>query len=154
MKDRLLAVCAVLGALIYLFADAQIPTPVISDPLGPKVFPALIGIGLLGSGLLVYLDSIKKRAVASGESAGSGANPNKPRLLLLAMAVWTVAYYTAFEPVGYILSTVIYLFGLLLYFNPKRYLKNAIISALFTAAAYAVFAKFLGVSMPAGLLAF
>ena len=154
MKDRLLAVCAIVGAFVYLYADARIPDPVISDPLGPKVFPALIGIGLVGSALLILAETRKKRPAADGEPAVSAANRNKARLLLLAMAAWTVAYYTAFEPVGYILSTVAYLFGLLLYFNPKRYAMNAVIAVLFTAAAYATFDKFLGVSMPAGLLTF
>jgi hypothetical protein len=47
MRDWVLAGCAVIGALIYLYADSQLPLVRIGDPLGPKIFPAIIGGGLL-----------------------------------------------------------------------------------------------------------
>jgi putative tricarboxylic transport membrane protein len=90
----------------------------------------------------------------SAHGEASTLNQKKLGLILAAMVIWTIVYYTAFEPVGYIVSTVGYLFGLLLFFNPGKYVKNALISAIFTAAAYVTFAKFLGVAMPAGVLAF
>jgi putative tricarboxylic transport membrane protein len=154
MSDRLLAICAIVGALIYLFADSRIPDPVISDPLGPKVFPMLIGIGLLISGVLILIESLKKNGLPAKPAETSTVNQKDLGIILVAMVIWTIVYYTAFEPVGYIISTVVYLFGLLLFFHPKKHVKNALISVIFTAVAYATFAKFLGVSMPAGLLAF
>jgi putative tricarboxylic transport membrane protein len=153
MGDRLLAACAITGACVYLFADSRIVDPVISDPLGPKVFPVLIGLGLLGSGLLLLAETRKKSPSVAGAAVAAPGN-NKQRLILVGMAVWTACYYTAFEPVGYIVSTIGYLFGLLLFFNPRKHVANVATAVIFTAVAYAIFAKFLGVSMPSGVLTF
>ena len=43
MRDWVLAGCAVIGTLIYLYANSQLPLVRIGDPLGPKIFPAIIG---------------------------------------------------------------------------------------------------------------
>jgi len=64
MKDRLLAIVVMAGALVYLVADWRMPAVVIGDPLGPKIFPALIGIGLFLSGFLLLLESRGARASA------------------------------------------------------------------------------------------
>jgi putative tricarboxylic transport membrane protein len=151
VNNWVLAVGAVVGGCVYLYADSQIPDPVIADPLGPKAFPALIGAGLVLSGLLLSVEAWKKRHAAARIP---DMTPGEKRyyLILIGMVVWTVAYYTAFEPVGYVPSTMIYLFGLLMYFNRGRLWVNAVIAICFTGAAYAVFARFLGVSMPAGIL--
>jgi putative tricarboxylic transport membrane protein len=70
----------------------------------------------------------------------------------MGMAVWTVLYYLAFEPVGYVPATLVYLLGLLAYFNRGRHLVNASVAVGFTLAAYLVFVRFLGVLMPDGVL--
>jgi putative tricarboxylic transport membrane protein len=152
LNNWLLAVSAVVGGGVYLYADSRIPDPVIADPLGPKAFPALIGAGIVVSGLLLCVEAWKKRHAAARIPA---MTPGEKRyyLILIGMVVWTAAYYTAFEPVGYVPSTIAYLLGLLIYFNRGRLWVNAAIAVCFTGVAYLVFARFLGVSMPAGLLA-
>ena len=75
MRDWVLAGCAIIGALIYLYADSQLPLVRIGDPLGPKIFPAIIGGGLLLSGLLLMLETYRKRQqVASVSVAPSPAH--------------------------------------------------------------------------------
>jgi putative tricarboxylic transport membrane protein len=140
-----------IGALVYLYADAQLPSVAIGDPLGPKVFPALVGLGLLASGLLLLLETRRKRA-AVAKAPPADPEERRHRVILVVMALWTVAYYTAFEPVGYIISTVVYLLGLLAYFNRGRHVANIAIAVGFTGVAYAIFSKFLGVAMPQGLI--
>ena len=175
MKDRLLAVIVMVGALVYLYADMHLPTLEIGDPLGPKIFPALIGIGMFLSGLMLLIAT--ERGLRAARTSMSGARlagtvpahggglvgpdavlPPTPaqerhhRIVLLCMAGWTLVYYIAFEPVGYVISTVVYALVLLSYFNRGRHLANVLIAAGFAAVAYLVFGKFLGVSMPSGLL--
>jgi len=48
MGDWVLAICTAIGAVVYLNADSKLPQLQVGDPMGPQVFPALIGIGLLG----------------------------------------------------------------------------------------------------------
>jgi putative tricarboxylic transport membrane protein len=153
MGDGLLAIAAVLGALIYLYADALLPSQAIGDPLGPKVFPALVGIGLLASGLLLALETWRKRAPPGG-AAPADPDARRHRVILVAMVAWTACYYAAFEPLGYLTATLVYLLGLLAYFNRGRHLANIAVAVGFTGIAYTIFTKFLGVAMPPGLIAF
>jgi putative tricarboxylic transport membrane protein len=155
-----LAGCAVIGALIYLYADSQLPLVRIGDPLGPKIFPAIIGGGLLLSGLLLMLETYRKRqqvvpAAAPSLRAVAPAPQDRQRPgVLLGMLAWTVVYYFAFEPVGYLVSTVVFLLGLLTMFHRKKPRTNLAVALGFTAVIYAIFTQLLHVPMPQGILEF
>ena len=70
------------------------------------------------------------------------------------MLAWTVAYYFAFEPVGYLVSTVVFLLGLLTMFHRKKPRTNLAVALGFTAVIYAIFTQLLHVPMPQGVLEF
>jgi putative tricarboxylic transport membrane protein len=156
MSDWILAVCTIIGALGYLYADSQLPEHSIGDPLGPTIFPAIIGLGLLGSGLLLMLETYNKKQAAAAVAAPAAAPPEDRRrqLILVGVFLWTAIYYVAFEPVGYIISTIVFLMGLLSFFHRGKQLINIAVAVGFTAFAYTLFDQFLGVSMPPGLLDF
>jgi len=160
MRDWVLAGCAIIGALIYLYADSQLPLVRIGDPLGPKIFPAIIGGGLLLSGLLLMLETYRKRqqvvpAAAPSSPAVAPAPQDRQRPgVLLAMLAWTVVYYLAFEPVGYLVATVVFLVGLLTMFHRKKPRTNLAVALGFTAVIYAIFTQLLHVPMPQGILEF
>jgi len=160
MRDWVLAGCAVIGALIYLYADSQLPLVRIGDPLGPKIFPAIIGGGLLLSGLLLMLETYRKRqqvvsAAAPSSQAPAHAPQDRQRPgVLLGMLAWTVIYYFAFEPVGYLVSTVVFLLGLLTMFHRKKPRTNLAVALGFTAVIYSIFTQLLHVPMPQGILEF
>jgi putative tricarboxylic transport membrane protein len=149
MGDWVLAICTAIGAVVYLNADSKLPQLEVGDPMGPQVFPALIGIGLLGSALLLMAETWRKHRHVGAEQPDS-ANRNH-QLILIGMVLWTALYYAAFEPLGYLLSTLIYMFVLLAGFNRGRWWLNAACAVGFTLAAYAVFTRFLQVALPPGV---
>ena len=149
MTDWVLAICTAIGAVVYLNADSKLPQLQVGDPMGPQVFPALIGIGLLGSALLLMAETWRKRRPA--EAAAFDADARTHQLILVGMVAWTALYYFAFEPLGYLLSTLIYTFVLLACFNRGRWLVNAACAVGFTLAAYGVFTRFLQVALPQGM---
>ena len=161
MADWILAVCTAIGAAVYLNADSKLPQLQVGDPMGPQVFPALIGIGLLGSALLLMAETWRKQHRPAAESQpaaeprpdlDTGAKDARTHALILAgMVLWTTLYYWAFEPLGYLLSTLLYMFVLLACFNRGRWLVNAACAVGFTLAAYAVFTRFLQVELPPGV---
>jgi putative tricarboxylic transport membrane protein len=150
MADWILAVCTAIGAVVYLNADSKLPQLQVGDPMGPQVFPALIGIGLLGSALLLMAETWRTH-----RRAGAHPQPDPAarahRLILVGMVAWTALYYSAFEPLGYLLSTLLYMFVLLACFNRGRWFVNAACAVGFTLAAYAVFTRFLQVALPQGV---
>jgi putative tricarboxylic transport membrane protein len=150
MRDWVLAIFTAIGAVVYLNADSKLPQLQVGDPMGPQVFPALIGIGLLGSAVLLMVETWRKRRPA-GETAPRDPAARAHQVILVGMVLWTALYYFAFEPLGYFISTLIYMFVLLACFNRGRWLVNAACAAGFTLAAYAVFTRFLQVALPQGV---
>jgi len=149
MKDRLLAAVAAVAAIAYLYADWRMPPVALGDPLGPRAFPALIGALLLISAGLLALETWQ-RAPARANPGSERRSSHLP--VLLGVLVWTVCYYAAFEPAGYIVATVIYLFGLICYFNRGHHIANIAVAGGFTAVAYVLFSYLLDVQLPAGAL--
>lgn len=140
-------------ALGYLYVDAQLPNPPSGDPVGLRLFPALVGLGLLGSALLMLLETVRKRAAATpAPAAAPGAG--RRYLVMAVAAVWALLYYAVLEHAGYLLSTTVFLFGLLLHFNPRRHVMNAAIAVGFAVVVYALFTKLLSVDLPQGILGF
>ena len=160
MADWVLSVLIVSGAVVYLRAATSLERLQVGDVLGPQVFPVLIALCMLGSGLLLAWETWRKQAHAEESATGSGpavsvrTSPGRRHLVLVAMAAWTALYYFAFEPIGYVVSTIVYLSALLFYFHRANPLINLGIAAVFTAAAYFLFTDFLQVVLPAGILQF
>jgi putative tricarboxylic transport membrane protein len=155
VADFWLAVCVIVGASAYLHADAQLPVMRIADPLGPKAFPALIGIGLIVASLMLLLECWRKRRALLAEAKPAEASApfeKKQTLVLLAMVGWTAVYYACFERLGYLISTAVFLFGLLCYFNRKRHVMNLAVAIGFTIVIDVIFSKLLNVPMPTGFL--
>ncbi|WP_322101377.1 tripartite tricarboxylate transporter TctB family protein [Paraburkholderia sp. J41] len=74
--DVWLAIVVIVGAAIYLYMDLQLPEVRLSDPLGPKAFPALVGVGLIASALLLLLEgrARTRHAVRQPQPARSAAS--------------------------------------------------------------------------------
>jgi putative tricarboxylic transport membrane protein len=150
MGDWVLAICTAIGAVVYLHADSKLPQLQVGDPMGPQVFPALIGIGLFAASLLLMVETWRKRR-AAGEAPPPDPAHKGHHAILAGMALWTALYYAAFEPAGYLLSTLVYMFVLLACFNRGRWWLNAACATGFTLASYAVFTRLLQVALPQGV---
>jgi putative tricarboxylic transport membrane protein len=152
VTDRVIFICTIIVAAIYLYATTLIPSLEIGDPLGPKAFPRLLGVALLISAGLLGLEMWKDRKVAASPVA------EKPRdmahlWVLAGVTVWTAGYYLVFEKLGYIVATAVYLLGLMFWFSRGRWVANVLTAVLFAGLSYLMFVK-LDVNLPKGLLPF
>jgi len=155
MTDRIIFVCALLLAGVYFWGTAQIPSLELGDPLGPKAFPRMLGVGLLigAAMLLVEILRDRKKAMAGGEDAGA-LKWEAHNWVVVAVVAWTALYIVLFEPLGYMLATLLYLLGLTGYFNRGRHLMNGLSCVLFVAISYFAFTKLLGVNLARGIIPF
>jgi putative tricarboxylic transport membrane protein len=120
----------------------------------------IVAVCMLLSGLLLAWETWRKQASAAGSArrvlqsdaaaAESGAE-RRHQLVLVAMVAWTALYYVAFEPVGYLVSTMTYLSAMLFYFHRVNPLVNLGYAAAFTVLAYLLFTDFLHVVLPSGI---
>ena len=147
-----LAAVTTVFAVAYIRATAALPIPQLVDPVGPRAFPYLLGGGLLAcsaglvaEGLVLFRDE----AVV----AGAGFDLADPRYRIAAGVMgWTLAYYVAFGPLGYILSTTLFLVGLIYVFDGRRLWTALTVSPGFAVASYFLFNNLLDVFLPAGTL--
>lgn len=153
LADRIIFVCIVVFAGLYFYATSQIPSLEIGDPLGPKAFPELLGIGLLLSAGLLLLEMLKARRTPVAEDAAPREDLSHLPVIV-AVTVWTGLYYAVFEHAGYMLATAVFLLGLTAYFHRGRWVTNILVSVLFPVLSYALFVKGLGVSLAPGILSF
>ena len=65
-KNRVTGIFALVLSVIYLAATSTIEITAVSDPIGPRVFPVIIGVGLFLIGLLLIM---KKEALTAKNRA-------------------------------------------------------------------------------------
>src|SRR3990172_6029774 len=69
IADRVIFVCIIILTAVYFYATAQIPSLEIGDPLGPKAFPRLLGIGMLFTAGLLFVEMWRAGKNGTQESA-------------------------------------------------------------------------------------
>jgi putative tricarboxylic transport membrane protein len=171
MADRVIFVCTIIVAAVYLYATTLIPSLEIGDPLGPKAFPRLLGIALLLSAGFLFLEIWRDRKTppppaplpssmadysmrpVSPPAGAAGEWPLGIVLVIAGVAIWTAGYYLVFQPLGFIIATATYLLGLMAWFNRGKWLANVLSAVLFALFSYIMFVK-LDVNLPRGAAAF
>ncbi|MEO7152259.1 MAG: tripartite tricarboxylate transporter TctB family protein [Burkholderiaceae bacterium] len=158
-SDRYVIAGALLLAAVYFYATEQIPTLQIGDPMGAKAIPRLLGVVLLVSAGLLWLEMrLAAREPTPGATPGApddAAPATQSHWPVVAGVVaWTALYFAAFETLGYALATSVYLIALTAYFNPGRWLANVSTSVLFSVVSYLAFTRLFGAQLAPGLLPF
>lgn len=149
LYDRVILICTILLAVIYLWATTKIPTLEIGDPLGPKAFPNLLGIAFLLAAGMFGLELWRDRAKAR-EDTGSPFEKHV-MVVLAVVTAWTAVYYFIFNPLGFIVATSIFLFPLMAFFNRGKWIANILSAVGFSILIYWLFVK-LDVNLPQGIL--
>jgi putative tricarboxylic transport membrane protein len=155
ISDRVIFVLTLIITAAYFYGTRQIPTIEIGDPLGPRVFPYLIAVGLLISAAWLLVEIMQARKVAAPpQDAQAQAGSQGHVVVICAVVVWTGLYFAVFQRLGFLISTAVFLLVLMAYFNRGKWLANVLTSLLFTVGIYMLFTKALGVNLAKGLLPF
>ena len=149
-NSRLLIVVA--GALlsaVYAWGATQLRVPAMGDPVGPRVVPYLIALGLALSCAAMVVEHVARRGASSDPAAKADGGVTTVALVTLGLLA---AYFVVYELLGFILATALFLFALLSVTNRGRHVVNAIIAVAFPIAAYLLLAMLLGARLPTGIL--
>ena len=153
MADRIIFVCILVLTGVYFWATSQIPTLEIGDPLGPKAFPRLLGVGLLISAAMLLAEMLKERKSAPAATASEPEDTSTYKIVA-GVVVATAIYFALFEVLGYAVSTMLFLLAMTAYFNKGKWWTNVLTSILYSFVSYYMFSSLLGVNLPRGISPF
>lgn len=146
-----------LGAAVIYLAQ-QLPKSRVMK-IGPDFMPMVIGTLIVVLALMLLFSSIKnfKRNAAAAQAAPADTSDYKR---VLASLVLVVIYVNILAPVGFILSTLGYLFLQIIVLAPneKRSAKDiliyAVIDVIFVLVVFFLFRYGFKIVLPAGLFSF
>ena len=142
--NLLVPLCLLLATTIYLAAAFQISTAFSQGLVDASFTPKLVAILMYLALLFVLRDALRARRAAEG--AAEGTNFADP----LKIVVLTAAYIAAFPTVGYVLTTLpyVYLLFLVFRFDERSQLKRIAYTVAITAIFYLLFAQVFDVRLP------
>ena len=148
-------VCAVLvlvGAFI-IYDALNLPAGFAKvDPVGPRLFPMIIGIGLL---VMAAILAIAIPRGSKGEAdAGEDIDPDRPsdwRTVGLLVAIF-VATILLVMPLGWTITSALMFAASATVLGSKHYVRNIVIGAVLGVVSFYAFYSGLGIPLPAGIL--
>lgn len=136
-----------LSVFLYMTADKM---PGATKGIGPGDYPKFICAILFVLGVIQLISVIVS---AKGIPLIAFNEINKKYLLrALIMVVATFVYYKLMKPIGYLLTTPLFLFGSFMLFGYKKKIKGVIIALVFTVVVYLLFTKVFMIFLPRGIL--
>jgi putative tricarboxylic transport membrane protein len=160
-KDARAALVATVLGLVYLSSAFTIePDPSTTSVIGPQVAPIVIGVATVVCALALLVQAVRRSPAADEQqrtqpetqagdetAPASGLAGLSQRNVVVSFAIFAV-YIVAFIPLGYLLSTFLFLVAMTTYVERKKLLRNCIFAAVFSPAVYVLFNYGLQVQLP------
>ena len=144
-----LAVALVLLVLAcgVVWESLKMPAGTLGAP-GPGFFPGVLGTLLALTSIGLVIRAVRLRLLPSTSHVPLGH-----RDIVLTTAA-LIVLSVAFEWLGFILATTLFMWVLLRAFSQLGWLRSLVAAAVAAIVSYVAFVQLLGVSLPAGLLTF
>jgi hypothetical protein len=151
-KGNLIVACVLEGLGIWVIFDSyRMGLQTLANP-GAGLFPFLLGILLSLSSLPICISSIKDLRKANGaRKEEEGIRHDADLRKLGGATLCFIGYFLLLDTLGFLLTSFIFLFGLFLIGNPRKWAFNSIFSASVVVLAYMIFNIFLQVPFPSGI---
>ena len=147
-------------SLLYLWQSYLLPSGNVL--IGARTFPLLTGGLMLIISLILVWQQFRPAAASSAdekaaspvldveEGEGDATIEDWPATLVVIVAI--LAFIVVFEPLGFVIAIILFLFGLSTFFSPQRWVTNLIVAVCFAFGAYFLFTQGLSVQLPNGPL--
>jgi putative tricarboxylic transport membrane protein len=146
------AVLALVGGFLIYDATSMAGGFAEVDPVGPRMFPIAIGIGLLV--MAVVLGVAILRGSRGEADAGEDIDPDMPsdwRTVGLLVALF-VGLILLVVPLGWVIASALFFAGCATVLGSRHYVRNIVIGAVLAVASFYAFYSGLGIPLPAGIL--
>jgi putative tricarboxylic transport membrane protein len=146
------AVLVVVGAFVIYDALTLEAGFAKVDPVGPKMFPTVIGIVLILLAIVLAI-AIPRGSVGEAD-AGEDVDPDSPsdwRTVGLLVGVF-IATILLVKPLGWAITGALLFAGAATILGSRHYIRNIVIGAVLSVASFYAFYSGLGIPLPAGIL--
>lgn len=147
MSRRFDFIASIIFALIGVFfvtASTQLTTNVIGGSVTPATFPKLFGSLLVGLSVLLLFETFKKKHIESQEADGEEHTYYRRFFIILAAMA---AYILLIEPLGFVISTFLFLVLAFQTMERGQLLKSILIAAGICLVIHFVFIELLEASV-------
>ena len=117
-------------------------------PVGPSLFPTLIGGGLCAFGLL-----IAARALRDARAGDAGTDPGADRFLTWHLALISgliLVFLVSVHHLGFSLATAVVIFALLRVYHREKLLTDLVLTVVAVLAVFVIFSFVFRVPLPVG----
>jgi putative tricarboxylic transport membrane protein len=146
------AITAVAGLILFTAARQIERLPGDTETIGPATFPTALSVILVVAGLLLCVSGFRTTPDTTVDVDELGDAPPVPWRRLLLMVVLFAVYCGAFIPVGFLISTFVYLALVSGVVDAARWKRNVLFALGFSVVVYFTFTQVLAVELPAGIL--
>jgi len=128
--------------ICFLSLSIKLPIGKLTQP-GPAIFPLILSLLLSLMGVLIFFSSKGKPKIDRAEDRDNMAKP-------LAIILLTLAFIIFMGPLGYLVTSFLYLFSLFFLVSRFKLFFSASLSGILAAGSWYFFGKFLGIFLPLG----
>lgn len=133
----------------YFLSAILLGKPVTEEGIQPSFFPHILGAAsVVFSAILLWREAAKVRLEKQSLSTASADTHAQYSAFLIIVAIFF--YIIAFAFIGYFISSVFFVYALILIFSEKeKWLPKFFISIVIVGLGYLVFEQMFGVRLPA-----
>jgi putative tricarboxylic transport membrane protein len=148
---------AVIGIALILFALAMIAytrtfPAMPGQDYGPALFPVLIGIGFIVTGVILVVSGLRRRRVEPLFGGGEWLRSGPHIINFLAVVGGLLLYILASDWLGFIVTSLLLLFCWLVLFRGGKPVSSFVIALAVTLGVDYAFSQLLLVPLPLGVL--
>ncbi|AET69874.1 Tripartite tricarboxylate transporter TctB family [Desulfosporosinus orientis DSM 765] len=150
--NKLTGIIVTAVGVIYSVLAYTLPRASIGKPMDPIIFPLALGICMTLCGILMLAtmgkekDAKESKAIKKPSSKGISLDGK----LIIFTCAMGILYGILFEPLGYVLSTIIFMGALLFAINDglKKWKTNILVAIGFSVVIYVIFSYLLNIPLP------
>lgn len=154
-KNTITGLFSVALGVIYMISTINLEYEKTGYSAGPKMYPYIVGCFIILLGVVLLIKEMRTPR-ESRITLPKLDNEGKTVLIRIAItALMGIIYGLILDPVGYLISTTLFMLGLMFMINSlERWKRNIIVSVGFSLVTYIGFATLLHLSLPRGLFSF
>lgn len=146
--DIISGLIGILFGVYILVTAARFPQDVVMG-IGPAFFPMMLALALIFFSCLLICFAFLGKSKGTVEKFNF-KDPGKQRAIIALIV--TIIYSLLLNVLGFIVTTILYLFGLMFLLEKRDYLSMSLISVGLTLGVFIIFEKLLHIALPVGFL--